>query len=112
MKLVGELNLGFSDAQNYTLRKNKQMLSEVFVKNIYLDDILNSNSYYLIGEKGTGKTAYAAFLSNSEYNGTRSFLKSMGRCSIICINCASMFSYPNDCWLCIWWSNGIFWWNR
>ena len=75
MKLVGELNLGFSDAQNYTLRKNKQMLSEVFVKNIYLDDILNSNSYYLIGEKGTGKTAYAAFLSNSEYNGTRSFLK-------------------------------------
>ena len=30
-----------------------------FVKNSYLDDLLDSNVYFLIGEKGTGKTAYA-----------------------------------------------------
>lgn len=75
LKTVGELNLGFSDAQNYTLRANKQMLSEVFVKNAYLTKLLRPNVYYLIGEKGTGKTAYAAFLSNSEYMGNRSSLK-------------------------------------
>ena len=34
-KSIVSLNLGFSDAQNYTQRGNKQMLSEVFVKNSY-----------------------------------------------------------------------------
>lgn len=75
LKAIKELNLGFSDAQNYTQRANKQMLSEVFVKNHYLDKLLSSHVYYLIGEKGTGKTAYAAFLSNSEYKNNKSVLK-------------------------------------
>lgn len=76
MKSIKELNLGYSDAQNYALRKNKQMFSEVFVKNTFLDKLLNPSVYYLIGEKGTGKTAYAVFLSNQkEYNGTKSILK-------------------------------------
>ncbi len=75
MKTISELNLGFSDAQNYLQRGNKQMLSEVFVHNSYLDDILKSNTYFLIGEKGTGKTAYAAFLNNGEYKEHNSVLK-------------------------------------
>lgn len=74
-KSILELNLGFSDAQNYTQRANKQMLSEVFVKNAYLNKLLRPNVYYLIGEKGTGKTAYAAFLSNNEYQNNKSVLK-------------------------------------
>lgn len=74
-KSIASLNLGFSDAQNYTQRGNKQMLSEVFVKNNYLTKLLNPNVYYLIGEKGTGKTAYAAYLSNSEYEKNKSVLK-------------------------------------
>lgn len=75
MKTVQELNLGFSDAQNYLQRSNKKMLSEVFVKNAFLDKLLRPSTYYLIGEKGTGKTAYAAFLSNFERNDHKSFLK-------------------------------------
>lgn len=75
LKSIESLNLGFSDAQNYTQRGNKQILSEVFVKNAYLTKLLRANVYYLIGEKGTGKTAYAAFLSNSEYNNNKSVLK-------------------------------------
>ena len=75
MKAVKDLNLGYSDAQNYTQRGKKQMLSDIFVKNSYLDDLLLPNIYYLIGEKGTGKTAYAAFLNNNEYKGTKSILK-------------------------------------
>ena len=74
-KSIVSLNLGFSDAQNYTQRGNKQMLSEVFVKNSYLTKLLRPNVYYLIGEKGTGKTAYAAFLSNNEYENNKSVLK-------------------------------------
>lgn len=75
LKPIKDLNLGFSDAQNYIQRANKQMLSEVFVKNMYLDKLLSPHVYYLIGEKGTGKTAYAAFLSNSEYKNNKSVLK-------------------------------------
>lgn len=75
MKSIGELNLGFSDAQNYMQRGNKQMFSDVFVKNSYLDDLLEPNIYFLIGEKGTGKTAYATYLNNSNYHENKSVLK-------------------------------------
>lgn len=74
-KTIKDLNLGYSDAQNYMQRENKQILSDVFVKNIYLEKLLNSNIYYLIGEKGTGKTAYATFLSNMEREDSKSVLK-------------------------------------
>lgn len=63
-KSIKNLELGFSDAQNYTQRENKEMFSNIFVKNSYLDLLSKSNIYYLIGEKGTGKTAYAAYLNN------------------------------------------------
>ena len=75
MKTVKELNLGYSDAQNYIQRSNKQMFSEVFVKNSYLDKLILPNIYYLVGEKGTGKTAFAVFLNNNEYKGNKSVLK-------------------------------------
>lgn len=75
MKEIQELNLGFSDAQNYMQRENKEMLNSVFVKNSFLDDLLKSNIYYLIGEKGTGKTAYATYLNNCEYKEQKSVLK-------------------------------------
>lgn len=75
LKTIKQLNLGFSDAQNYMQRGNKQMFSSVFVRNSYLDDLLQPNIYFLIGEKGTGKTAYATFLSNNEYDGNKSILK-------------------------------------
>ena len=75
MKKIEDLNLGFSDAQNYAQRANKQMLSEIFVKNAYLTKLLRPNIYYLIGEKGTGKTAYAVYLSNNDYQNNKAFLK-------------------------------------
>lgn len=75
MKKVIDLNLGFSDAQNYSQRSYKQFFSKVFVKNQFLDELLEGNKYFLIGEKGTGKTAYATFLSNNNYKENNSSLK-------------------------------------
>lgn len=75
MKKIKELNLGYSDAQNYIQRTNKQMFSEVFVRNSFLDKLLLQSTYYLVGEKGTGKTAYAVFLNNNEYKNNKSVLK-------------------------------------
>ena len=74
MKTIAELNLGFSDAQNYSLKDNKSMFNNVFVKNTFLDDIIKPNNYFLIGEKGTGKTAYSVYLSNNQYKENKSLL--------------------------------------
>ena len=51
LKKISELNLGFSDAQNYLQRGNKKMFSSVFVKNSYLEDLLQPHIYFLLGEK-------------------------------------------------------------
>jgi len=62
-----ELNVGFTNAENYRRRENKELLSKYFVRDEYLERLLDSNIYFLVGEKGTGKTAYATFLKNNEY---------------------------------------------
>jgi hypothetical protein len=75
MLSIPELNLGFNDAENYHRRENKELFNSIFVKNKYLEDLLKANSFFLLGEKGTGKTAYAVFLSNNTYNEFVSELK-------------------------------------
>lgn len=58
MKLYTQLNLGFADAENYKKRENKKLLTKYFLKTDELSALLNPNIYFLIGDKGTGKTAY------------------------------------------------------
>jgi hypothetical protein len=67
MKPINELKLGFSDAENYQRRENKDLFNDIFVKNEFLDQLLENSTFFLIGEKGTGKTAYSVFLSNNNY---------------------------------------------
>lgn len=74
MKTIEELNLGFSDAQNYTQRGNKQLFNNIFVKNQFLEKLLSPATYFLIGEKGTGKTAYSVFLKNNNYKENKTIL--------------------------------------
>ncbi|MCX6257988.1 MAG: funZ protein [Bacteroidia bacterium] len=75
MKKISELNLGFIDAENYQGLENKELFNRIFVKNKYLDRIFLPHNYFLIGDKGTGKTAYAIFLTNNHYNNTKSDTK-------------------------------------
>ena len=75
MLKVNELELGSNDAEDYKRKDLKDFFNTVFVKNIFLDRLLTMNTFFLIGEKGTGKTAYAVFLSNNEYKNTRSIIK-------------------------------------
>ena len=53
MLSVKDLQLGYSDALNYTQRQNKNMFNEVFVRNTFLDELTKQSSFFLIGEKGT-----------------------------------------------------------
>jgi hypothetical protein len=75
MLLVDNLQLGSNDAEDYKRKDLKDFFNTIFVKNLFLDKLLTSNTFFLIGEKGTGKTAYAVFLANNEYKNTRSQIK-------------------------------------
>lgn len=70
MKLIKDLELGYADAENYKRRENKALLNRVFIRDTHLDDLCKPNISFLIGEKGTGKTAYSIFLSNNDYKTT------------------------------------------
>ena len=70
MKKINELEFGYSDAENYKRRENKDLFNKVFLRNSYLENIINPSTTFLVGDKGTGKTAYAVFLSNSDYKNT------------------------------------------
>ena len=75
MKEVDTLELGSNDAEDYKRKDMKDFLNTVFVKNKYLERLLTMNTFFLLGEKGTGKTAYSVFLANNEYKNTRSQIK-------------------------------------
>lgn len=70
MKNINELEFGFSDAENYKRRENKNLFNKVFLRNSYLEKIIDPSTTFLVGDKGTGKTAYAVFLSNNDYKNT------------------------------------------
>ena len=70
-----KIDLGFADAENYRRRENRELLNTVFVKNRFLEDLLKPSTFFLIGEKGTGKTAYSVFMANNYYGQTKSVLK-------------------------------------
>ena len=72
MKKFADIDFGYNDAFNYlNSRDHKDMFSSVFVKGRNLDKLMRPDTYYLIGDKGTGKTAYAVFLSNNDYKNTK-----------------------------------------
>jgi len=64
---VSELKLGFKDAENYKQRENHELLNRIFVRTRTLEQLCESSTYFLVGEKGTGKTAYAVYLANNDY---------------------------------------------
>ncbi|QQS05571.1 MAG: funZ protein [Fibrobacterota bacterium] len=78
MRKIKDLNFGFADAVNYKLKENKSLFNKIFVRNDFLEKILQPSKYFLVGEKGTGKTAYSVFLSNGEYKNTTASLKYLG----------------------------------
>ena len=67
MRPISELKLGFIDAENYRRGENKQFLHEIFVRTNALDQICEPRVSFIVGEKGTGKTAYAVYITNTSY---------------------------------------------
>ena len=67
-----DLKAPFNDALNYRSRQDKEFFSRVFVRTEALQKCLAPTTYFLMGEKGTGKTAYAVYLENNSVDGSRS----------------------------------------
>jgi hypothetical protein len=75
MLSVPELQLGFRDAENYKRKENKELFNHLFVRTPELDQLCEPSTYFLIGEKGAGKTAYAVYLENNDYHDTAASLR-------------------------------------
>jgi hypothetical protein len=76
-KSLGNLREPFNDSVNYRSRQEKEFFSQIFLRTSDLFDCLKPSIYYLIGEKGSGKTAYAAYLESNDVESTRCKLSTM-----------------------------------
>ena len=78
MKSIKDLDFGYGDAASYRKsRKYREFFSKIFVKDEKLEQLMREDTYFLIGDKGTGKTAYAVFLENNTYENTKSVIVNM-----------------------------------
>ena len=75
MKTIEELKFGYRDAENYRRKENKELFNRFFVHTPSLNELLDPGRYFLVGEKGTGKTAYAVYLCNNNYHEVKGSLK-------------------------------------
>lgn len=67
-----ELELPFDEAENYLSRSNKSKLTEFFYQGEYFEKVKADTTYYIIGEKGSGKTAYSVYFCNNAVERIRS----------------------------------------
>lgn len=67
---IYDLNLGFNDAENYKKPENKELFNKIFIDSSFLKRIESNNTYFILGEKGTGKTAYAVYFVNNFHKET------------------------------------------
>lgn len=74
MEKISDLTFGFNDAINYKKPENKELFQKFFFKTEEYQKIFSGTTYFLIGDKGTGKTAYATYLVNNETNGYKGFI--------------------------------------
>jgi cold shock CspA family protein len=71
LKAISEITFGFSDAENYRRRDQKDLFNKIFLRTDALDRLCETSTFFLVGEKGTGKTAYAVYMSSSPLQSRR-----------------------------------------
>lgn len=66
MKSIEHLQQIKGDAYEYynSTFEEKSLFEKIFLVDDILDEIKSPNKYFIIGEKGSGKTAYSVYLSN------------------------------------------------
>lgn len=67
-----EIIIPFDEAENYFQPNNKEILNRLFYKDGNYNKLLAPTTYFLIGDKGSGKTTYAAYFCNNQYGNIKS----------------------------------------
>lgn len=77
MKSIEQLHTIKGDAYEYYNSSTEQynLFEKIFLVDEIMEDIKNPAKYFIIGEKGSGKTAYAVYLSNHPTNNLRTKIK-------------------------------------
>lgn len=70
-KPIKTLTEPYNDALNYKTKAQKEFFNKVFLRTEELRKCLSPSTYFLMGEKGTGKTAYAVYLENNSVDESR-----------------------------------------
>ena len=60
-----DIELPYDEAENYFQTSNKEKLKDFFYKGPVFEKLKEETTYFLIGEKGSGKTAYSAYFCNN-----------------------------------------------
>lgn len=68
MKKIEELQQIKGDAYDYYISRNEDtdLFEKIFLVDEIIDEICRPDKYFLIGEKGSGKTAYSVYMSKSD----------------------------------------------
>jgi hypothetical protein len=74
---IRKINFGQNDATNYTDSFQKQFFNQVFLQDDKLNELKKPNKYFLVGDKGTGKTAYSVFMQNNPADEYTSVVKTI-----------------------------------
>lgn len=72
---IKELNFGFSDAENYKRHENKELFNSLFIRDTALEKICQPTTSFIVGDKGTGKTAYAVYFANNDFKNNLSSIR-------------------------------------
>ncbi len=67
-----EIATPFEEAENYFKPSNKEKLNTIFYKDRNYEKIMEDTTYFLLGDKGSGKTTYAAYFCNGFRDGIKS----------------------------------------
>ena len=65
---LNQLREPYNDAVNYRSRPQREFFQKIFLRTDAVEKILEPQIYFLMGEKGSGKTAYATYLENYKIN--------------------------------------------
>lgn len=64
-----DLEIPFDEAENYLQANNKSKLNKLFYKDENFNKLLQDTTYFLVGDKGSGKTTYSAYFCNNMIEG-------------------------------------------
>ena len=77
-KRITEIDFGEYDATNYRDSSSRDLFNRIFVRDEKFNELLENNKYFVLGDKGTGKTAYSVYLLNNEVDSTLASIVYMG----------------------------------